>query len=203
MYIRHCNFYQWETYLFGKFNTIFSCEEDNISNSILKLLDTYLAIEIGSPREKLEMIIADKLNNMIIRDWRYYFLKYYDKMLMYGSYFAKENDFEIECLGSESSNPLVAYHINPYINTVSLLMDDHTIATKMHWGIYSYVSTLKINNGIELYSKKDGWYLNIPENQTISEDLRKKYNINEKKFFLETKEEDRIEIAIKFCKDLI
>jgi hypothetical protein len=202
LHIRYCNAYQWKTITFGKHNTVLTSEDDKISNSILKLIDAYLSLTNGSSREKLEQIVSSKLEILTVRDWRYYFLKYYNTMFKNGNYFAWGNDFEIESLGSESFNPLVAYHINPYVTTVSHSLSNMICNEINCWGIYSYESKIALKNRFELYCKKDGWYIKVPEDQTIPDELRKKYDIKENNIFSETDGKDRIEIAVEFCKDL-
>jgi len=202
LYIRHCNFYQWETFLFGKYNTILTSEDDRISYSILKLIDTYLSLTNDTAHNRLEQIISDKLISLKVKDWRYYFLKYYEKMLKNSSYFAMGNDFVIESLRSESSNPLIASHISPYVTTVSLSLDSRICEERECWSIYSYVSKIILKNKVELTCKEDGWHIKMPEGQTISDEIRKKYNINEQNVLSETNEKDRIEIAVEFCNAL-
>jgi hypothetical protein len=201
--IKKVNAGQWTTFTFGKHNTILTIDNEKISNSIIKLIDTYLSLPNISASDKLKKIISDKRNSLAVRDWRYYFLKYYDEMLKNGSYFAKENDFVIESLRSESSNPLVAYHINPYVTAVSLLLKDPEICEESEcWGIYSYISKIVLKNKFELTCEKDGWHINIPKGQTIPDKLRRKYNISVENVLSDTNEKDRIEIAVEFCKDL-
>jgi hypothetical protein len=53
-----------------------------------------------------------------------------------------------------------------------------------------------------LYSKQNGWHIIIPDGQSISDELRQKYNISEQNVFKETDEKDRIEIAADFCKEI-
>jgi len=203
LYIRLCNFEQWETFLFGKrFYTILTGETDNISKSILKLINTYLTLTDGTVQNKLKKIISDKLESLTLKNLQYYFLKYYDGMLRNGSYFAKENDFVIESLGSESSNPLGAYHINPYITTVSFLLDSKICEEYECYARHSYVSKLVLKNKVELTCEGDGWHIRIPEGQIIPDELRKKFNITEQNVLSETNEKDRIEIAVEFCNDL-
>ena len=203
LYIKYCNFYKWKTILFGKHNTILTCEDNKISFSILKLLDIYLSLTNDTAGKKLEKIIYDKLNSLTTsNDWRYYFLKYYEKMFKNSSYFAWENDFVIESLRSESSNPLVASHINPYVTTVSLLLDSGICEEKECWGIYSNVSKIVLKNKFELFCENDGWHIKVPKGQTVPDKLIKKYDINEQNIFSETNEKDRIMIAVEFCNDL-
>ena len=198
-----------EMWTFGQYNTIFTGEhsddreqDENISKSMLCLIDIYLSKMIGNTTDKLKYIISDKLKSITEKGWQYYFLKYYEKMLKNGSYFAWKNDFEIETLLIEGRNPLLSYHINPYVSAVSNELDDKICEAQHCWGRYSYESYVSLSNDYHLYSKQDGWYVEIPEGQLISDKLREKYGINEKNIFSETADKDRIEIAVAFCKDL-
>ncbi|GBU27430.1 hypothetical protein R84B8_00960 [Treponema sp. R8-4-B8] len=207
LYIRNCNFDKWETYIFGKYNTILTYDKDkenenNISFSILKLFDTYLSLTNASASDKIEQIIFDKLNSLEEKDWRYYFLKYYEKMLKNSSYFAWEDDFVIESLKGESSNPLVAYHINPYVATVCLSLDSRMCEENDCKALYSEVSRIILKNKVILTCENDGWHIKMPEGQIIQDELIKKYKITDQNVLSETNGKDRIEIAVDFCNDL-
>jgi major membrane immunogen (membrane-anchored lipoprotein) len=216
LFIRHCNGGKWETYIYGVEykNTILtfdddkrSEEENKISVCIIKLINEYL-LKNGTARERLERIISDKFKDLKERDWRFYFLKHYDKMLKNGSYFAWGSDFIVESLWSNSNNPLVAYHINPYITAVMLLLDKEIYDENKCWVLNSNVSKLILKNRIKLTCENDGWHIKMPEGQDIPEELMKKYNIGSQYILCDTNEDgtynekDRIEIAVDFCKDI-
>ncbi len=85
-----------ETFYFGKkgnWNTILSSEERVISDSIIKLIESYLK-ELGSSTEiKLKSIINNWLVlNASDRSWKYYFLKY-SHFTSWKNYYAWKNDF--------------------------------------------------------------------------------------------------------------
>jgi hypothetical protein len=208
-----------EMRVFGQWNTIFSGDSDeneNISNSIISLLDTYISKTTGSITEKLNSIITDKLNNLTDRNWQYYFLKY-PKMLQKGNYFSWNNDFEIETLQSESNNPLLAYHINPYVFVVSNKLNNKICEEGYCWSRYSDVSEIRLfhdgnnllkqdelwTNGIRLICKEMGWKIVLPQNSVIDESIKTKYNIDTDLLLKETKDKDRIEIAVDFCNELV
>jgi len=211
LFIRHCNGGKWKTYIYGSEynNTILTFdddkipdEENKISNYILKLINKYLSLTNDTARERLEQIKSEKLSSLTEKDWRYYFLKYYDKMLKNGSYFAKEKNFVIESLWSNSYNPLVAYHINPYITAVIFLLDKEKCDENKCWGIYSDVSKLVLKNKVELTCEEDGWHIKMPEGQVIPDKIKKDYGISEQYVLHDTENKDRIEIAVDFCRDI-
>ena len=113
------------------------------------------------------------------------------------------DDFELEILGSTGSNPLLSYHINPYVRTVSVKLNDSICHENYCYARYSDESCVLLNNGFRLYSKQNGWQIINPEGQMIPDKLRAKYNINEQNIFSEVNGKDRIEIAIEFCEDLL
>jgi hypothetical protein len=217
---KEINDHLWKTFTFGKLekfgkhNTILTNEDDKVSGkisiSILELINTYLSSANTSASEKLKGIISDKEKRLAaVKDWRYYFLKYYEKMLENGSYFAfakKGKNFEIESLGSEKSIPLSAYHINPYINTVirslDSEMDSKIYEEEKCWSRFGDISKIVLKNKIELTCEEDGWHIQIPKGQTIPDKLIKDFDIKEQNILSETDEKDRIEIAVEFCKAL-
>jgi hypothetical protein len=213
-----------EMWTFGQWNTIFTGDGDKeqnekISKSMLSLLDTYLTKTKGNTTDKLKSIIDDKLKGLTDRGWQYYFLKYSDKMLKHGSYFSWTNDFEIETLGSEGSNPLLSYHINPYVSVVSNKLDNKLCQEGYCWGRYSDVSEIRLfhdgskllnkdelwTKGIRLLSKEKGWQIILREGCVLDENLKQKYTntIGTDVFIKETDKKDRIEIAVDFCNEFV
>jgi hypothetical protein len=207
-YTKNCGL--GKMWFFGnkQWNTIFTGEgskeqNENISKSILSLLDTYNSKKAGSITDKLQSIIDSKLKILTDendKNWQYYFLKY-PKMLKNGSYFSWRNDFEIETLGSEGWNPLVAYHINPYISVVTNMLDDKICEERDCYGRYSDVSRHILKNNVILYCKEEAWEIK-PNSFVIDENIKQKYNITDKLLLKEPVDKDRIEIAIEFCKSL-
>jgi hypothetical protein len=192
----------WNTILAGQ------VKDDSLSNPLIKLLTEYgnkkLSNPIKKPQEILESIISEFLDSSTDKNWQYYFCKYRKQFLSDTNYYSWNNDeFEHELLNSTSSNPLLGYHINPYIKAVSNLLDNSICQESYCYARYSDESCLRLNNGFHLYSKQDGWHIIIPDEQTISDELRQKYIISEKNVFAEIDEKDRIEIAVGFCKELV
>ena len=64
--------------------------------------------------------------NSTDRSYKYYFLKYYHFTSKL-NYYVWPNDYEIRMLGTEGSNPLVAYHISPFVLTVCRIVNDKNV----------------------------------------------------------------------------
>lgn len=191
----------WNTILAGQSKT-----DSSISDPIISLLNIYNNLKLSNselkPQEILKEIIKKYLNTLIEKNWQYYFCKYRKYFLSESNYFSWNADkFEHEILGSTGYNPLLSYHINPYIKAVSNLLDDSICLENRCYDRYSYESCLILENGFGLYSKENGWHIVVPEKQTIPDYLREKYNINKLNVFSEKDEKDRIEIAVDFCMD--
>lgn len=191
----------WNTILAGK-----SKIDSSLSDPLILLLNKYNDNKSNNaklPEDILEDIIQEFIDSLEKNNWQYYFCKYKKYFLRSSNYYSWNGDFENEILGNTGINPLLSYHINPYVLAVSNLLDDSICKLGECWSRYSEESCLRLENGFNLYSKQDGWLIIIPENQTISTDLRVKYNIEENNILHNPKETDRIEIAVQFCKDLV
>lgn len=194
-----------ETYYFGKrgnWSVILTNDDEVISKSILLLLDTY--INIKETNDKLQTII-DKwlLTNKANRSYKFYFLKY-PEFTSKLNYFVWPNDYEIRMLGTESSNPLVAYHINPFALTVCRKVNDKNVCDENQCFLqYSGNSPLILKNGITLTSKEEGWQ--IPKHSLIDSNIQAKFSLATVDDFYLLKDDvkkDRIEIAIDFINDI-
>jgi hypothetical protein len=180
-------------------NTILTSDKEDISKTIILLLDNYISSTHSSSTAKLQSIIDSYLNNLTEKNWQYYFLKY-PQILSKSNYFARNNDFEIRLLGSLRSNPLLAYHINPYVLVTSNLLDD-TICEEGHcYTQYSDTSGLALKNGIILYCEQEGWVIELPENYQLDNAMKQRFNINDELLLIESENRNRIEIAVDFCK---
>jgi len=193
----------WNTILAGQ-----SKLDDDLSKPIISLMNKYNKIKLSNTllttKEILDIIIEEFLCSLTEKNWQYYFCKYRNYFLKKSNYYSwKKDEFEHEILGSTGFNPLIAYHINPYVKTVSNLLDNNICRECDCNARYSDESCVKLKNGFRLYSKKDGWYIIIPDGLSISDELKIRYHINERNTFSETNGKDRIEIAVEFCKDLM
>lgn len=197
-----------ETYYFGRngnWSVILTNDEDEISSSILLLLNTYINLKEPEANKKLQLIVDDWLNsNVMDRSYKYYFLRYptFTSKL---NYFVWPNDFEIRILGTEGSNPLVAYHINPFVLTVCRIIDNKDICDENQCYLqYSGNSPLILNNGLTMICTLEGWLISI--NSIINVNIISKYSLEHIDEFYLLKENDkldRIEIAVNFINDII
>lgn len=204
-----------DTYLFGNgsnWNTIItntSKEHDEIRKILTNYLLSYSKISGVNPVDKLNVMIENWLSGEQEKDWRYYFIKYSTMSKGAINYYAWNNDYAIRNLGSVSFNPLVAYHINPYVRTVAKKINDEEICRINHWvGRYSEETPLYLKNEIHMYCEKDGWLVVLPENVKLNEDIINDYNLvaigeNNDRYLLKEKDNlDRIEIAVAFTRKI-
>jgi hypothetical protein len=192
----------WNTILAGQ-----SKIDESLSKPIISLLNKYREKKLSNsalkPQEILETIIQEFINSLTGQNWQYYFCKYRKYFLSDTNYYSwNKDEFEHEILGSTGYNPLLSYHINPYVKTASNLLDNKICEEGWCYSRYSDESCLRLTNGFYMYSKQDGWHVTPPEGQIIPEDLKQKYNINRQNVFSEINGEDRIEVAVNFCNDL-
>lgn len=196
------------TYYFGKdgnWSVILTNEEDEISKSILSLLDTYTNIKDPETDNKLQAIVDEWLNNNNLdRSYKYYFLKY-PEFTSKLNYYVWPNDYEIRMLGTEGSNPLVANHISPFVLTICRRINNKSICDEEDCKLqYSGNSPLILKNGVSMLCTNVGW--KIPVSLNITNTILSKYGldlINDYYLLKDNDEMDRIEIAINFVNDII
>lgn len=196
-----------KTYYFGKkgnWSIILTNEDDEISRSIINLLNTYLNIQVPESDKKLQAIVDDWLvSNATDRSYKYYFLKYpgFTSKL---NYFVWPNDYEIRMLGTEGSNPLVAYHINPFVLTVCRKVNNKSVCDENQCYLqYSGNSPLILKNGVTMTCTKEGWLM--PVNSIITSSIISKYSLvlaNDYYLLKDNDKKDRIEIAVDFIQEL-
>jgi len=149
----------------------------------------------------LENIISSFLTIGNDWDWIYYFVKY-PKMTETITYLSKDNnlyawynDFALEKMGGSNLN---AYHQNPFIQTVSKLLDTQSFV--IQFDEFSYMNFDKI----KVYSTEKGWkILNFDQNKYS--EIIKKYpiDLDEKHIFLkESETKDRIEILVELLTEI-
>jgi len=203
-YIKNCR--MGEMWHFGNsenWTTILTNDIEDISKNIILLLNTYLIQPGNSTEERLKSIVDKWLDtNKGDRSWRYYFLKYPDFTSKL-NYYAWPNDcdYEMRMLGSEGSNPLLAYHISPYVLTIcSLIKNEDICEGRYCFQQYSGHSPLNLKNGMSLTCTEDGWLI---ENKTIllsAEIIVDFYleKIDDKYLLKEFDSRDRVLIAVDF-----
>ncbi|PKL18385.1 MAG: hypothetical protein CVV49_06220 [Spirochaetae bacterium HGW-Spirochaetae-5] len=195
----------------GKWNriltTYLSKEKEQISDSLDEFLSAYLQAKGNNPVEKMQyMIELYKTESM---DWLYYFVKYkaitsnsYRNLNVYSWYDAK--GFEINHLGNSGIQPYHSYHLNPYL--IVLHQELNNSRVNLHWGRFSDVSCIWIDDKIIIRCKRDGWEIQPVDNFIINGDLITQYTLRQdgKVYYLiEVLDKDKIEIAVEFIKDLL
>jgi len=198
-------------YFFGNKNrwlTVLTNLGEN-ADLIKKLLPNFLRKfneAIGdSPKLKLQTLIDAYLVSEPKKDWRYYFIKY-PQMTSENNLYAWVNDYELRSL---NRNTLLGYHINPYVRTVARLINDTAICFINYcYSQYDVKSPLKLMNNVMLYSIEDGWRIELPEDVTLSDDLKSFFNLecipDSNDYLLkENSLADRIEIAVAFANKII
>jgi len=172
------------------------------------LLD--FADRLGTPKEKLYQIIDGFKQEE--RDFLHYFIKYpsmtsnfNDKTLNLFTWY-DNNDYDINNVGSSSVQPLSAYHINPYVVTLSESINKK-VKTQIFYGRFTDdLSCLDINSKVQLYSVKEGWHIVTVKRYKPTEELINKYKLTDYQggFLLkDSDKKDRIQIATQFCNDII
>ena len=199
VYTKNCK--MGKMWYFGKENNwqrILTTEDDDIANIIISFLTKYEDNKKLTTREKLEDIISNWfLSNPINRSWKYYFLKY-DAFTSGLNYYVRNDDFDIRMLGTEGTNPLVAYHISPYVLAVCKEINNKSICDEADCYLqYSGNSPLYLKNGISLTCVKEGWLIEDKGN-IINDTIITKFNLtldDDKYLLKDNVDKDRIELA--------
>jgi hypothetical protein len=184
-------------------------EIENVSNILNRFLSSCMHLKNETMEERLE-----NSTNLIygeVKPWQHYFLNYpemtYNNLGKLNLYTWKdENGFDINQLGNAGNQPLLSYHVNPYLAVIN---SHFTHSNKVHLdqGRYSDDwSSIKIKNDVLIFGTSYGFQITIENDYKIPIDTINDYKIEDKETYLELKEfddRDRIELAIDFIKDLI
>ncbi|MDY6397801.1 MAG: DUF262 domain-containing protein [Treponema sp.] len=211
IYIQSCKL--GETYYYGKndnWNSVLTYayakdknnqNQINVQESLHSLLEDYIMRKEESPIEKLKGIISDKLKTFTRDDWQYYFLKYDSFTSSKFNYTVWKNTFEWRALGSDSGNPLVAYHINLYVKEVCEQISNKDLCdVNTCYALYSNISPLYVKNYGEMYCTENGWELKNFEKSISKEAIIKK--IDNKDYLIPKDGEDMISCAVKFINEI-
>lgn len=206
IYTKNCK--MGKMWYFGKENNwqrILTAEDDDISNIIVDFLFKYKENNKLSTDEKLKDIVSDWfINNTTNRTWRYYFLKY-NAFTSGLNYYVRNNDYDIRMLGTDGTNPLVAYHISPYVLTVCREINDKSICNEADCYLqYTGNSPLYLKNGVSLTCTNEGWLIDDDEN-LISDIIIADFSLtlNDGKYLLkDTIDKDRIETATSLIRKI-
>jgi len=196
-----------EMYYFGQnhnWDIILTSNDAKISTAFVALLSNFSISSNEDMFEKSKNEIKLFLLEKEVRDWRYYFIKY-PSFLSQNNYFVwSKNEFEIRSLGGTSSNPLVSFHINPYVLSVAEIINDINIVDFRDCRQqYSGYSPLITKNGFSMKPILEGWEITVNGDE-IDLITINKYKLEKREdiFLLRESElEDRVEIAVNFIKE--
>jgi len=206
VYTKNCK--MGKMWYFGKENNwqrILTSDDDDISDIVNTFLLKYSESKKLTPNEKLDDIITNWFeNNPLNRTWRYYFLRY-NAFTSGLNYYVRNNDFDIRMLGTDGTNPLVAYHISPYVLTVCKEINDNSICNENDCYLqYSGNSPLYLKNGITLTCINEGWLIEN-NNNIITDNIVKEFNLsidNNKYLLKDNTDKDRIQMATSLIRKI-
>lgn len=211
VYVQSCKL--GETYYYGKnenwsYILTYSYAKDknngtqnNVQLALHELLKDYLNNNQSTPEKKLLAIIDSKSNSYTSDDWQYYFLKYESFTSLRLNYTVYKNTYEWSSLGSDSGNPLVAYHINLFVNEVCKQIGNKDLCDpSLCYALYSNVSPLYVNGYGSLLSTEKGWKLDSFEDKYLLN--QHIYHENGVKYLIPGEGEDRISCAVNFIRSL-
>ena len=206
-----------ETWFFGGnglWRTVLSIKEYEQSEqrkAIRRLLSQF-AGGTGDTTERLQRIIDAYLESEDAkrRGWRYYFVKYPEFYSGKINFFARDNreetaDAYVDSLKSFSSNPLIGYHANAYVQVVwRLLVGGGDTHCRPEWVQGAKDSRLHLlSSGIYIGHTPEGWRIDLPQGYVLPEEIMHEFELSPSNLILRvTLTADRIERAVAFCRSL-
>lgn len=205
-----------ETWFFGGngyWSTVLSIKEYEQSEqrkAIRQLLSQF-AGGMGDTKERLQRIIDAYLGSEDAkrRGWRYYFVKYPEFYSGDTNFFARDNrketaDAYVDSLKSFSSNPLMGYHANAYVQVVwRLLVGGGDTYCRPEWVQGVKDSRLHlVRSGIYIGHTPEGWRIDLPQGYVLPEEIMHEFELSPSNLILRTPTADRIERAVAFCRSL-
>lgn len=197
----------------GRWSTVLSIKEYEQSEqrkAIRQLLSQF-AGGIGDTKERLQRIIDAYLESEDAkqRGWRYYFVKYPEFYSGDTNFFAWDNrektaDAYVDSLKSFSSNPLIGYHANAYVQVVWRLVGGGDTHCRPEWVQGAKDSRLHLlRSGIYIGHTPEGWRIDLPQGYVLPEEIMHEFELSPSNLILrETPTADRIERAVAFCRSL-
>ena len=196
----------------GRWSTVLSIKEYEQSEqrkAIRQLLSQF-AGGTGDTKERLQRIIDAYLESEDAkrRRWRYYFVKYPEFYSGDTNFFARDNrketaDAYVDSLKSFSSNPLMGYHANAYVQVVWRLVgggDDTYCRPEWVQGVKDSRLHL-VRSGIYIGHTPEGWRIDLPQGYVLSEEIMQEFGLSPSNLILrETPTADRLERAVAFCR---
>ena len=197
----------------GYWSTVLSIEEydqPKQRNAIRQLLSQF-AGGTGDTKERLQRIIDAYLESEDAkrRGWRYYFVKYPEFYSGDTNFFAWDNreetaDAYVDSLKSFSSNPLIGYHANAYVQVVWRLVGGGDTHCRPEWVQGAKDSRLHLlRSDIYIEYTPEGWRIDLPQGYVLPEEIMHEFELSPSNLILrETPTADRIERAVAFCRSL-
>lgn len=197
----------------GRWSTVLSIKEYEQSEqrkAIRQLLSQF-AGGTGDTKERLQRIIDAYLESEDAkrRGWRYYFVKYPEFYSGDTNFFAWDNreetaDAYVDSLKSFSSNPLIGYHANAYVQVVWRLVGRGDTHCRPEWVQGAKDSRLHlVRSGIYIGHTPEGWRIDLPQGYVLSEEIMQEFGLSPSNLILrETPTADRLERAVAFCRSL-
>lgn len=197
----------------GRWSTVLSIKEYEQSEqrkAIRQLLSQF-AGGTGDTKERLQRIINAYLESEDAkrRGWRYYFVKYPEFYSGDTNFFAWDNreetaDAYVDSLKSFSSNPLIGYHANAYVQVVWRLVGGGDTHCRPEWVQGAKDSRLHLlRSDIYIGYTPEGWRIDLPQGYVLPEEIMQEFELSPSNLILrETPTADRLERAVAFCKSL-
>jgi len=197
----------------GRWSTVLSIKEYEQSEqrkAIRQLLSQF-AGGTGDTKERLQRIIDAYLESEDAkrRGWRYYFVKYPEFYSGDTNFFAWDNreetaDAYVDSLKSFSSNPLIGYHANAYVQVVWRLVGGGDTHCRPEWVQGAKDSRLHLlRSDIYIEYTPDGWRIDLPQGYVLPEEIMQEFGLSPSNLILrETPTADRLERAVAFCRSL-
>lgn len=205
-----------ETWFFGGnglWSTVLSIKEydQREQRRAIRQLLSQFAGGTGDTTERLQRIIDAYLESEDAkqRGWRYYFVKYPEFYSGDTNFFARDNrektaDAYVDSLKSFSSNPLIGYHANAYVQVVWRLVGGEDTHCRPEWVQGAKDSRLHLlRSGIYIGYTPEGWRIDLPQGYVLPEEIMQEFGLSPSNLILrETPTADRLERAVAFCKRL-
>lgn len=197
----------------GRWSTVLSIKEYEQSEqrkAIRQLLSQF-AGGTGDTKERLQRIIDAYLESEDAkrRGWRYYFVKYPEFYSGDTNFFAWDNreetaDAYVDSLKSFSSNPLIGYHANAYVQVVWRLVGGGDTHCRPEWVQGAKDSRLHLlRSDIYIEYTPEGWRIDLPQGYVLPEEIMHEFELSPSNLILrETPTADRLERAVAFCRSL-
>ena len=197
----------------GRWSTVLSIKEYEQSEQLkaIRQLLSQFANGTEDTKERLQRIIDAYLESEDAkrRGWRYYFVKYPEFYSGDTNFFAWDNreetaDAYVDSLKSFSSNPLIGYHANAYVQVVWRLVGGGDTHCRPEWVQGAKDSRLHLlRSDIYIGYTPEGWRIDLPQGYVLPEEIMQEFELSPSNLILrETPTADRMERAVAFCRSL-